>query len=34
VICETWIDSPLSKPFWERRMGYERRAVVLRKPLA
>jgi GNAT superfamily N-acetyltransferase len=33
VICETWIDSPMSIPFWERRMGYERRAVVLRKPL-
>lgn len=33
VICETWIDSPMSIPFWERRMGYERLAVVLRKPL-
>ena len=31
--CDTYIDSPLSVPFWERRMGYERRAVILRKRL-
>jgi GNAT superfamily N-acetyltransferase len=31
--CETWIDSPMSIPFWEQRMGYGRRAVVLRKRL-
>ena len=33
AICDTFIDSPLSVPFWEERMGYTRRAVVLRKPL-
>ena len=32
-VCDTYIDSPLSVPFWERRMGYERRAIVLRKSL-
>jgi GNAT superfamily N-acetyltransferase len=34
AVCDTYIDSPLSIPFWEQRMGYKRRAVVLRKPLA
>ncbi|MEJ7566990.1 MAG: GNAT family N-acetyltransferase [Gaiellaceae bacterium] len=34
AICDTYIDSPLSVPFWEKRMGYTRRAIVLRKPLA
>jgi GNAT superfamily N-acetyltransferase len=33
AICDTYIDSPLSLPFWETRMGYERRAVILRKRL-
>jgi GNAT superfamily N-acetyltransferase len=33
VICDTYIDSPLSVPFWEERMGYERRALIFRKPL-
>jgi GNAT superfamily N-acetyltransferase len=33
AICDTYIDSPLSVPFWEKRMGYERRAVILRKRL-
>jgi GNAT superfamily N-acetyltransferase len=33
AVCDTYIDSPLSIPFWEKRMGYERRAVVLRKTL-
>lgn len=33
AVCETWIDSPMSVPFWQGRMGYERRAVVLRKRL-
>ena len=33
AICDTYIDSPMSVPFWERRMGYTRRAIVLRKPL-
>jgi len=30
---ETWIDSPLSVPFWEERMGYARREIVFRKEL-
>jgi GNAT superfamily N-acetyltransferase len=29
----TYIDSPLSIPFWERRMRYRRREVKLQKPL-
>ncbi|MBA2295658.1 MAG: GNAT family N-acetyltransferase [Actinobacteria bacterium] len=31
--CDTYIDSPMSVPFWEKRMGYTRRAIVLRKQL-
>lgn len=34
AVCDTYIDSPLSVPFWERRMGYTRRAIIFRKPLA
>ncbi len=33
AVCDTYVDSPLSVPFWERRMGYDRRAVVFRKAL-
>jgi len=35
TIAETWTyhDSPLSVPFWERRMGYEERSVNLRRRL-
>jgi ribosomal protein S18 acetylase RimI-like enzyme len=33
ALCDTWIDSPLSVPFWEERMGYERRAIIFRKQL-
>ena len=33
AVCDTYIDSPLSVPFWEQRMGYSRRAIILRKPL-
>lgn len=33
AICDTYIDSPMSVPFWEQRMGYARRAIVLRKRL-
>jgi GNAT superfamily N-acetyltransferase len=29
----TYVDSPLSIPFWERRMGYRRRSVKLQKRL-
>jgi GNAT superfamily N-acetyltransferase len=32
-ICDTFIDSDLSVPFWEQRMGYERRSIIFRKPL-
>ncbi len=31
--CDTWIDSPLSMPFWESRMGYKRKNVIFRKRL-
>jgi GNAT superfamily N-acetyltransferase len=33
ALCDTFIDSPMSVPFWERRMGYERRAIIFRKRL-
>jgi ribosomal protein S18 acetylase RimI-like enzyme len=33
AVCDTWIDSPLSVPFWEERMGYAKRAIIFRKPL-
>lgn len=33
VVCDTWIDSPLSMPFWESRMGYQRKSVIFRKRL-
>jgi GNAT superfamily N-acetyltransferase len=31
--CDTFVGSPLSVPFWEERMGYERRAIIFRKRL-
>jgi GNAT superfamily N-acetyltransferase len=34
ALCDTYIDSPMSVPFWEERMGYRRRSIRLRKPLA
>jgi ribosomal protein S18 acetylase RimI-like enzyme len=33
AFCDTWVESPLSVPFWEKRMGYDRRAIIFRKPL-
>jgi GNAT superfamily N-acetyltransferase len=33
ALLDTWADSPVSVPFWERRMGYRRRSLVLRKRL-
>jgi hypothetical protein len=33
AVTDTYLDSPLSIPFWERRMGYRRRSVNLVKPL-
>lgn len=32
-LLDTWAESPVSVPFWERRMGYRRRSIVFRKPL-
>lgn len=32
-MCDTWLGSPVSLPFWESRMGYHRRAVILEKSL-
>jgi hypothetical protein len=33
VRLDTYADSPVSVPFYERHMGYSRRAVVFQKPL-
>jgi len=33
ALCDTFVDSPKSVPLWEKRMGYERRSVHLRKRL-
>ncbi len=33
ALCDTWPESPVSMPFWEQRMGYNRRSVRLRKRL-
>jgi GNAT superfamily N-acetyltransferase len=33
AVTDTNLSSPLSVPFYERRMGYERQAIVLRKAL-
>ena len=33
AICDTFVGSALSIPFWEKRMGYVPRAVVFRKRL-
>lgn len=33
AICDTYHGSPVSLPFWEERMGYERRSIAFRKPL-
>jgi GNAT superfamily N-acetyltransferase len=32
-LCDTYIGSPESVPFWEKRMGYEQRSIRLRKRL-
>jgi len=32
-LCDTWHESPVSAPFWERRRGYARRSVRMRKRL-
>lgn len=33
AMCDTWLGSPVSLPFWEARLGYSRRAVILEKQL-
>jgi GNAT superfamily N-acetyltransferase len=33
VRLDTYADSPVSVPFYEQRMGYQRRAIVFEKPL-
>ena len=33
ALCDTWVGSPVSVPFWERRMNYMPRSVRLRKRL-
>jgi GNAT superfamily N-acetyltransferase len=33
AVCDTFIESPLSVPFWEPRMGYKRRSIIFRKRL-
>jgi GNAT superfamily N-acetyltransferase len=33
ILLDTFIDSPLSVPFYERRMGYQRRAIIFQKRL-
>jgi len=33
ISAETYLDSPVSIPFWEERMGYRRRSVKLTKRL-
>jgi GNAT superfamily N-acetyltransferase len=33
AVCDTYIESPLSVPFWEEGMHYRRRAIVFRKAL-
>jgi GNAT superfamily N-acetyltransferase len=33
ALLETYADSPLSVPFYERRMGYDRHAIIFRKHL-
>jgi GNAT superfamily N-acetyltransferase len=33
ALCDTYLGSPVSLPFWEERMGYSRRSVRLRKSL-
>ena len=34
AMCDTYINSPLSVPFWEKRMGYRCRAIIFQKRLA
>ena len=34
AVCETFIGSDLSVPFWEKRMGYRRQAIIFRKALS
>jgi GNAT superfamily N-acetyltransferase len=33
AVLTTYVDSPLSVPFYERRLAYQRRSIVFEKPL-
>jgi len=33
ALLDTYVGSPVSVPFYEQRMGYERRALYFRKTL-
>jgi GNAT superfamily N-acetyltransferase len=33
ALLDTWADSPVSVPFWEKWMANSRRSIVFRKPL-
>ena len=33
AVLTTYVDSPISVPFYERRMAYRRRSIVFEKPL-
>ena len=33
ITAGTYLDSPVAMPFWEQRMGYRRRSVILDKRL-
>lgn len=33
ITAGTYLDSPVATPFWEERMGYRRRSVILAKRL-
>ena len=33
AMLDTFVGSDLSVPFWEERMGYDRQAIIFRKPL-
>jgi GNAT superfamily N-acetyltransferase len=33
ALCDTWLESAVSLPFWQQRMHYEGRSIRLRKRL-
>jgi ribosomal protein S18 acetylase RimI-like enzyme len=34
AVCDTWLGSALSMPFWEHGMGYTPKSMIFRKPLS